>query len=85
MGGCGCGPSQSGRLIAAAGFRLEAISGIAAARATARVQGRPGFMAHERQEDFPTHLRGWSSFVMLLTVWSMIVVIILVLMALFLL
>lgn len=41
-------------------------------------------MAYDRQEDFPTHLRGWSSFVKLTTVSSVFVAILLALMALFL-
>jgi hypothetical protein len=42
-------------------------------------------MAYERQEDFPTHLRGWSGFCKFLTFSSIGVVVILGLMAIFLL
>ncbi|MGE0746138.1 MAG: aa3-type cytochrome c oxidase subunit IV [Rhodospirillales bacterium] len=41
-------------------------------------------MAHERQEDFPTHLQGWSGFCKFLTWGTVGVIIVLILMALFL-
>jgi len=42
-------------------------------------------MAYERQEDFPTHMQGWSGFCKFLAWLSIGVIVVLILMALFLL